>query len=293
MITRVTTSTLTMAAARNLQSSAATLARLQVQASTQRAIGQPSDNPAATADAMGVRAAQAAAAQQRRNIADGSEWLTRIDSALDSATSLLRRATDLTIQGANDGTMSPAAKNAIAAELDDIRAALLVEANTDYRGRSVFAGTSGAGFAFAPDFSFSGGLGTVERRVSETTTLRVDVDGDTVFGAGADSLFADLEAIAADLRAGVPVGPRIDQLGARMEAIVSARSAVGARMSALEAVDERHLDLGVALESRRASLEEIDIAAIISQLTAQEVAYRVALSVTARTLQPTLMDFLR
>ena len=110
MISRMTTSTMMRSAQRNLQSNMVELAKLQEQATSLKAIGRPSDDPAGTADALNVRAAQRAVDQYVRNANDGDGWLTTIDSALTSTNSLLNRIRDLTVQGANDGSMSQTAK---------------------------------------------------------------------------------------------------------------------------------------------------------------------------------------
>ncbi len=47
------------------------------------------------------------------------------------------------------------------------------------------------------------------------------------------------------------------------------------------------------LEAQRSSVEDLDLATVILDLQVQEVNYQSALAVTARVLQPTLMDFLR
>lgn len=47
------------------------------------------------------------------------------------------------------------------------------------------------------------------------------------------------------------------------------------------------------LEAQRAGIEDMDVGEIVIKLKQQEVTYQAALAVTARTLQPTLMDFLR
>jgi flagellar hook-associated protein 3 FlgL len=49
----------------------------------------------------------------------------------------------------------------------------------------------------------------------------------------------------------------------------------------------------VSLESQRAQIEDVDLGEIALKLKTQELAYQSALAITARTLQPTLMDFLR
>src|SRR5690606_25795430 len=120
----------------------------QSQASSQKRIEKPSDDPAGTAQALRLRSEQRAVAQYQRNLEDGVSWLTTLDTALTTTSSYLRRARDLVVRGANDGAMGPAQREAIATELEGLRGSLLSQANTTYLGRSVFAGTSNAGVAF-------------------------------------------------------------------------------------------------------------------------------------------------
>jgi flagellar hook-associated protein 3 FlgL len=292
MITRVTTVTMMRAASENLQAASSELLKLQNQASSQKAIGVPSDDPSATAAALRTRAAQAANAQYARNIQDGSEWLTTIDSTLGNVNNLLQSATNLTVQGANDGAMSPSAKEAIAVELESIRDALISAANTTYLGRSVFAGNSDTGAAFDANYAYSGGDGTVERRITDGTTIRVDADGATIFGTGANSVFAEIDRIAADLRAGVNIGPRLTALTGWSESASSGRATAGAQQSTLITAAASQKSKDVALEAQRVSLEDVGLADIVLRLTTQETMYQAALAVSSRALQPTLMDFL-
>jgi flagellar hook-associated protein 3 FlgL len=48
----------------------------------------------------------------------------------------------------------------------------------------------------------------------------------------------------------------------------------------------------VSLEAQRADVEDVDLGKAILDLKAQELSYQAALAVTARALQPSLMDFL-
>jgi len=293
MITRVTSTTMMNSASRNMQSAAAELSRLQEKASTQKNISRPSDDPAGTAAALQVRADQKLNAQYTKNVQDGNEWLTTVDSTLSSVTALLQRANVLTVQGANDGALTPAAKETIAMELESIRDSLLAASNTQYAGRSVFAGTSDAGHAFtSPDYAYTGGNGSVERRIGEGQTIRVDGDGAAIFGEGTDSVFAALDAIAADLRAGVNIGPRITTVATHLTTVSSQQAVIGSRQATVLSAGETLLDAKVSLESRRVSIEDVDLAEIILDLKMQETAYQASLAVTARALQPTLMDFL-
>lgn len=293
MINRVTNAGASVAAQRNLQAAMQRLATIQEKASSLKEISRPSDDPAGAANAMTVRAQQSANEQYTRNVQDAKGWLSAVDGALTDATSVLHQIRDLTVRGANDGALSPSNREAIAIELDTLKDSLLSAANTRHMGRNVFAGTTDIGAAVGPGYAMGAGLGTVERRTGESTTVRVDADGQAAFGSGGDSVFALVDQIAADLRAGVNVSARLADVDRHLQSVLSVQAASGARHASVLAVEEGLLDEKVALEGQRGSIEDADLGTVALELKVQEVAYQAALSASARVLQPSLMDFLR
>jgi flagellar hook-associated protein 3 FlgL len=301
MISRVTNHTLMRSAQANLQANMSQLARLQEQATSQKALTRPSDNPTAAADSLTVRADQRAAAQYRRNVDNGDGWLTTIDAALSTTTGILNDIRDLTVQGANDGAMSSQAKEAIAAELSGLRDELLKQANATYLGRSVFAGTSDASSAFVVDpvtgsTTFTGvSDASVQRRIGAGTTVRVDADGSAIFDGGADgvSVFALVDTLIADLHNDVNVGRHLTAIDERMGTVLGHHTEIGARHSHIQRAQDALMELSGSLEAQRMAIEDVDLSQVILDLKIQEVTYQAALAVTARALQPTLMDFLR
>jgi flagellar hook-associated protein 3 FlgL len=299
MIARVTNQALTSAAQRNLQTSMQRLASLQEQASSQKAITRPSDDPAGTGDSLRIRSQQRAVGQYERNVDNGNGWLTVADNALSETEKILGRIRDLTVQGANDGALSAASKESIATEMVSLRSELFAQANTSHLGRSVFAGNSDAGAAFVVDASTPGGVaftGTgsaVQRRVSENTTVRVDADGAAVFGTGASSVFSLIDDIVRDLQSGTNIGSHLSGIDDRLTAIIGNHADVGVRQAQLQHAEEALMQLSGSLEAQRSSIEDVDLGSVILDLKLQEVTYQSALAVTARVLQPTLMDFLR
>jgi flagellar hook-associated protein 3 FlgL len=293
MVNRVTSQTRMANSQRNLQSSAALLAKLQDTATSLKKIARPSDDPTGTAASMRVRAAQSATAQFGRNVDDGTGWLATVDSTLTASSDILHQVRDLTVQGANDGALTPTGKEAIAIALESLRADLLNQANTSYQGRTVFAGNSDAGVAFNADLSFNGTGTPVLRQIDTNATVQVDADGAAVFGTGAGSVFALIDNIVADLRSGVNVSSQLTAIDGHLTSVANAQSAVGSRQNQVTAAKDSIMQKTGALEAQRAGIEDVDIGQIVLQLKQQEVTYQSALAVTARTLQPTLMDFLR
>lgn len=295
MIGRITSSTMTQETLRTLQNNLAARDRLQSQATSQRAFRTPSEDPTAAATTLGVHGEQARVAQFARNLSDGMAWVTTVDTALASSIDLLNRARDLTAQGANSGALSDTAREAIAAELDSISAELVSQANTTVLGRSVFAGTSDAGAAFDPEtFAFTGAGGSgVQRRINGNETVRVDADGAQAFGVGADSVFALVRDIAAELRGGADVGTRLNDIDSRLTSMVTTQATTGARQAQIERAAALNLSVATDLEARRAEVENVDSLEVLVKLQSAEIVYQSALQVTAKSLQTNLLEFLR
>lgn len=289
---RVTTSSLSATTDRNLQVAMNRLATVQNKAGSQKEIGRPSDDPAGTANAMAIRAQQRQNDQYVRNVQDANGWLSTADKALSAATDLIHQLRDLTVKGSNDGALSPDAKKAIALELTQVRDSLLVVANTQYNGRHVFAGSSDKDKAVGADFTFAQTT-DVQRRIGPNSTIRVDASGEAVFGSGQDSVFALANTIIDELTGGTNISARINDVDGFMQKVLGAHSTVGASHATVLAADESLLTDAVALEGRRSLIEDIDLGTVALDLKKQEVAYQAALAAAARTLQPSLMDFLR
>ena len=296
MPNRVTNLTMSANAQRTLQTQQSRLSELQEKATTLNKISRPSDDPAATAKALETRSLLAATAQYGRNIDDGNSWLTAADSALEQATNVMHRVKDLMVLAGN-GSLSKSGKDAIALELDALNKDLVSIANSKHLGRNIFAGSSDASAAFSnsmpPDFK-GAGVSPVDRRISATQTVRVDADGQTIFGSGTDSVFNSIKSVADSLRGGTaPTSSQLGDVEDRFNSIVDGRAEVGTRQAQLERAGNVNTELEAALDAQRTGIEKADLGSVIMDLKLQETNYQVALAATARVLQPTLMDFLR
>ncbi len=296
MINRVTQQTVQRTTLANLQANLSKISSMQAQMSSGKLITKASDDPNAAGRAMTLRAEQAASTQALRNAQDGESWLAQIDTTLQQSITSLQRARDLTVQGANGGANSTTSNAAIATELEGIRDNLVDLANTTLNGRSIFAGTSSDGIAFedaAGGYAWHGIAGSsVNRRIGEDATVQVDASGADAFGEGATSVFQLIDDIAADLRAGVDVTGRLDEIDARLDAMTSSVAEVGIRYKQItDAQDAITLKIQDTT-SGISDLVDIDLAKTVMELQMQEVAYQGALGAAGRVLQPTLMDFL-
>lgn len=294
-IGRVTQFTVRNSTLENLQNNLSKMSTLQAQMSSGSKINLASDDPAATADVLRLQGEQRVLAQYGRNADDGEAWLTTVDTALQTSLASVRKARQLTING-GDGALGATSRIALAQEIEGIRDGLLTQANSQYLGRSVFAGTSnGAAFSDAAGgYAFNGVAGSsVDRTVASGTTIRVDSTGSAVYGEGDDSIFAVLDGIAATLRAGGDPTDQLDAIDGHVDNMLAEISSVGARQNQVDSAQSVITANQLTSTTRLSAIQDVDLAQIILDLGSQEVAYKGALSAAAKVLQPTLLDFLR
>jgi flagellar hook-associated protein 3 FlgL len=244
---------------------------------------------------MRIRSSLADAKQYARNAQDGNGWLSTIDAALTSANDQVLRARDLALQGANEGVAGQSAREALAAEVDQIRGGLVNTANGNYLGRPVFGGITSGSQAYDASGVYIGTPGAVNRTIGEGVSLRVDVDGSTAFGSTGASVFDHLSALATALRTNdqATISASITALDADRDRITTVQAEVGSRQNRIEAAIQSAGDDQLRLSTSLSEVENADLPKTVVDLQMQEVAYQAALGATARVMQPSLLDFLR
>ncbi|MGY1825636.1 MULTISPECIES: flagellar hook-associated protein FlgL [unclassified Blastococcus] len=293
---RITQRAVALTSLQGLNANLDALGKLQQQLTSGRMVSAPSDSPTGTNRAMQTRSDQDAVAQYARNISDGQSWLNQTDSTLQQMMDVTRKVRDITVQGSNTGAMSGTARQALATEASALRESLLGLANTTVAGRPLFGGISTGPRAYDPDTGAFIGLDTaqVSRRVSATESVRIDVSGPEAFGPVGADLFAVVDRIAANLT-GDPAALETDlaELDGLMNRMQSAIADVGARSARVEREGQINVDQGISLQTRLAEVENIDLPNTIMKLQMQQTAYEAALAATAKTITPTLLDYLR
>lgn len=223
-------------------------------------------------------------------------WLTTQDNALQGATNLLSRVRQLAISAV--AAVSQQGMEAIAVELEGLRAELIVIANTTFDGRPVFGGFGAATVQeTAGVVNFVGDGGAVQRRVSEQNVMQVNVSGSEVFGFdAADDVFATIADLITDVRANNTDGIANSgqtRIAAAADRFSQGLGTVGARGGQVNGVIEASLARLDNVKAYRSSIIDTDLAQVALELTLAETAYQSVLAATARLQLPTLIDYLR
>jgi flagellar hook-associated protein 3 FlgL len=293
VITRITQRSLATTSLDGLQANLGRMQRLQEKLSSGKEIARPSDDPSGAAGAMQIRTDQARTAQYDRNADDGMAWLGTADSALQQVNGNLMRVRDLALTGVN-ASLSPTDREALALEVDSLRAGILTSANTSYLGRPVFGGTTPGTTAYDTSGTWVGNDVSVRRNVAPGVQVDVSMSGQTAFGPAGDDVLAVVDRVAAMLRGDTSqLQAGITDLDARMSGVREAMATVGARYNRVQDVQSTGTERATSLTTRLSELEGVDLPATIMELKLQETAYQAALSATGRVLQPSLMDYLR
>jgi flagellar hook-associated protein 3 FlgL len=303
VVGRVTEGSIHTRVLANLQRNLAKGAQIQDQLSSGKQLNRPSDSPAGTVSALQLRSETRMSQQYTRNADDGLGWLGTVEDTLGSASTLINRARDLTVQGLNTSTNGTLANEALAGEIDQIRNALIAQANTKYLDRPVFGGNTAKPFAyteagvwegndFDPDLASTT---SVSRTVGAGVKVRVDMTGPEAFGSGNTGLFAVLKDISEHLRAGDNAGLQTDlkALDSAGNQLKSAISEIGSRYNRITQMRDSAQDRLLSVTAQLSDIEDIDLPKTIMEMQLQQTSYQAALAAAAKVIQPSLIDFLR
>jgi len=180
----------------------------QEQVATGKKDLRASQNPVDAARLAGVKSVAADVTRYSGNIAAAQTRLALTDGALEAAQSIVTRASELAIYGAND-TLSQADRNNLRAEVEQLRQALMDLANSnDSRGQPLFGGYQISGAAFGTNADnkvvYNGDTGRASVMVSDAMSVPTGLNGADVFmridsAAGPVSLFEIFEGFSAAL----------------------------------------------------------------------------------------------
>jgi len=115
------------------------LTELNEQASSQKRVNKPSDDPTGTATILNLRTTLSAYDQYTENADTAKGWLSSSDSTLTQVSTLLTKLKGLAEQAAT-GTMTADNLTQIAYEARQYYEQLVSLANTEYQGKSLYSG---------------------------------------------------------------------------------------------------------------------------------------------------------
>ena len=313
---RVTQSMLSSNMLRNLNTNYNKMSKIQDQMNSGKLINRPSDDPVIAVKGMGYRVDLDKNVQYQRNMREAHTWLDSTDEALDQVGTVLIRMKELIVQAAND-TNTQEDRTKIQNEIKQIKEHVQDLGNTRVGESYIFSGTHtnqplfkdgeiNAGAEFTPD----GSKNNVNINVFDGITMQVNTTGvglfddinqfltkvDTVFQGtpGPPPVYPTGKEIGDLLGvSGSGSGAKVEYLDRATEKVLEVRATVGARQNRLELMENR-LEIQEINVTKQMSLnEDTDYAKTITQMVAAESIHQASLSVGAKIIQQTLVDFMR
>ncbi|MDI9459487.1 MAG: flagellar hook-associated protein FlgL [Bacillota bacterium] len=284
----------------NLNRGLTRLERINNQLGTKKKINAPSDDPVKTELILRTSTSIRQTEQYIRNIGSAVSWLDATDVVLQDVVSVIHRAKDLAVSGASTH-LDDTARKALADEVAQLRDNLMQLANSTHGGRYLFARQHTDSPPFTtdpnsteplPDVEYLEGKGDsnlVQYEIGEGVTMEVNVDGDFFLG-----IFSALKTLHEDLtQSGRAPDDVLGDLDDALDGVLSIMSEIGGKQNRVDLAQERLQDLQLNLTKILSEEQDLDYAEAIMELKMEEFAYRTALAVGARIIQPSLVDFLR
>ncbi len=321
---RVTSKMLTRSLLNNVNKNLSQLQVYEDQLSTSTRVTKSSDDPIAAAKILEANSALNSQEQYDSNMEMASGWLTTVDGALASVDDILLRAREATVSGST-GTTTDDSMQALADEVDGMIGELLGVANSDYGGKFIFGGsnTSAAPFEITGQDSDGSNITAVQfvsdsysdtnsdlgtlldatysQEIAIGSGVTMDISaGRTTFHTSADgsddvnALFDTLIKLRTSLEDADQnaVGDILTDIDAQTDNVISERAVVGAKLNRIELAQSRAETYTASLTTLISELGDADYAEASASYSSQEAIYEASLSVGAKTILPSLLDFL-
>ncbi|MEL4027616.1 flagellar hook-associated protein FlgL [Caldifermentibacillus hisashii] len=300
---RVTQSMLSNNMLRNLSNNYNKMGKLQDQLTTQKRITRPSDDPVVAMLGLGYRDSLNKVQQYSRNISEATNWLDSTDDAISQGVKVLQRIRELTVQASN-GTYEEGQRGAIAVEVDQLKKQLETIAQTQVGGKYIFNGENTNKAPAVGNFS----KGDVELEIFDGIKLNVNTKGSELFKSvfnTLDSLKSKLEGkTASDTdtsdtdtsdtdTSDTDISGFLKKLDSEIDHFLKIQADVGAKQNRVDMMKDRLSSQEIIATEVMSKNEDVEIEKVITELITQESVQRAALSVGARIIQPSLVDFLR
>lgn len=313
--TRISNSYLSETVIQNLLTNRSKLVDIQEQISSGKRVTKPSDDVVAASTVLSTKNSVDKIDNYLKNISTAQAELDTTDSVISTVIDTALTARSLVLQAVNASSGEDEIEM-INTQLKQAIEQIKTLANTEFSGKYLFGGldTDTAPFAVpvTGEIQYTGSEDTpasaYQRNVeiSDGVTVAINLNGRQVFGeyytSGAPAtldgqgLFKTLISITNELDLASPdidsVRSMLDSIDTDITTLENAQSQVGGVSQRLEITKNIIEENKINLIKVRSNAEDIDITKAISDMQFQETALQASLSVSARIIQPSLLDYI-
>jgi flagellar hook-associated protein 3 FlgL len=318
MAFRVSDATMFQDAVRFTRLNRYAMSELQNQLSSGKQVNSLGDDVTAATEILGLRRGVAQIEQFDRNIEGARASMEPIEASLSSLTDVIIRLRELAVSA----DIETGEFDKIKPEVEQLFEEVLRIANTNVGGRYIFAGFDTDSVPFTkvgsfvdgvvdtsvppePYAQYNGDNGVQQIQIGESTTVNASVTGRVIFFGSSDGddtpdgNNVDIFDVIRDFRnrledpntVGIPADVT-GSLDAALNQVLQVRGTVGATLNRLDITKSQLQDLKLTLETQRSVIEDLDLIEAATRLANLENTFQASLAVTARIIQPSLLNFL-
>ncbi|HWQ89288.1 MAG TPA: flagellar hook-associated protein FlgL [Desulfitobacteriaceae bacterium] len=296
---RITNNMLSRNLLRNLENAQGRMDILQNQMSSGSRILKPSDDPVAVQNALRLKNSISAVEQWKNNADEAIQYMNNCDGVLENISSMLQRVRELAVQGAN-GTLSAEDRNAVSLEVDQLQEQLRLAANTQIGSKYIFSGTQTDKELQKWDgvnWTWQGNDQEIRFEVGSNVSLPISVNGQTLFKTpltGVSGMFDTLSSLSSAIKTNdtTAVEDSLKNIDGNIDNVIAHLTDLGARTNRMTMLREQMNTMSSNLQQNLSDIQDADIAKTMIDFTNSENVYKAALSVGAKIIQPSLVDFI-
>ncbi|HEX5853075.1 MAG TPA: flagellar hook-associated protein FlgL [Solirubrobacteraceae bacterium] len=304
MSNRIATAMVSSSTLNDINSALSALQRSSNELSSGRTILQPSDNPYGASHAIDLQSQLDGLGAYATNVQDAISWENAAGGAMTNMSSVVQRVRELLVQASN-GTFSQSSLNSIATEVAQLTETIKQDANTQYAGQYVFAGTLTTTRPYQPgaEDEYQGNVASISRAIGPGASVTINTDISSLLGNGSGAkdgkLLDTLRTISEHLLSGTPEGRAalnttdLKAIDASLETLTQLQATAGSMTNQLQAASSRIEDLETSIAKTLSNTQDADIAKTTIAFSNQQAAYEAALRAGASIVQESLLNFLR
>ncbi len=244
-----------------LDQTTANLQSIQQSVATGKQVLLPSDNLVNYGEAQ-LLGARASAVNNDINTGQQVQGLlTSADNALSSVGNWTNSAISIATQGA-DGSVSTSQMATLGAQVQSILQEVIGQANTNYAGAQLFAGSQTNTTPYDPSGNYSGDSGTNFATFSDGTKIQTTFDGQAIFGDANNGLIGTLTSLQNALQTGnkTAAANTLSQLQTAVQSVATARGNIGINEQSLQTFLSNANNESTTLQTSISSLTDVDVA---------------------------------
>jgi flagellar hook-associated protein 3 FlgL len=300
---RITPAMVTGSTVNDINSALSSLERSSNELSSGRKILEPSDNPFGASQVINLQSQLDGLSSYASNAQEAASWTTTSESAMTNMSQVLQHVRQLLVQSAN-GTYNQGDLNSLATEVSQLTEAVKQDANVQYAGQYVFAGTKTTTSPYQQGEvdTYAGNSESISRSIGPGASVTVNTDISSLLGNGQASkdgkLLDVLRTISQHLSEGTieskaALGSTdLKGLEASIETLGQLQAVNGSTTDQLQTAASRIEGIQLSITKTLSNTEDTNIAETSIAFSNEQAAYTAALRAAATIVQESLLNFL-